>query len=110
MVLFNNIPYKRMHLTSKVNLIERFSEKYKRMRLTTRLYGMVTCSLVWLPSLPQVLLHLLYTRSYLVFYIPQSLCTAYLACLYHSLLSFPIAVYLVCLSCLLYLCPIAWNL
>ena len=40
MVLFNNIPYKHMHLTSKVNLTKRFSEKYKRMRLTTRLYGM----------------------------------------------------------------------
>ena len=39
MVLFNNIPYKRMHLTSKVNLTKRFSKKYKRMRLITRLYG-----------------------------------------------------------------------
>ena len=36
---FNNIPYKRMHLTSKVNLTKRFSEKYKCMRLTTRVYG-----------------------------------------------------------------------
>ena len=36
---FNNIPYKRMHLTSKVNLTKRFSEKYKYMRLTTRLYS-----------------------------------------------------------------------
>ena len=39
MVLFNNIPYKRMRLTSKVNLTKRFSKKYKHMRLTTRLYG-----------------------------------------------------------------------
>ena len=39
MVLFNNIPYKRMRLTSKVNLTKHFSEKYKHMRLTTRLYG-----------------------------------------------------------------------
>ena len=29
-----------MRLTSKVNLTKRFSEKYKRMRLTTRLYSM----------------------------------------------------------------------
>ena len=28
-----------MRLTSKVNLTKCFSEKYKRMRLTTRLYG-----------------------------------------------------------------------
>ena len=40
MVLFNNILYKRMRLTSKVNLTKLFSEKYKRMRLITRLYGM----------------------------------------------------------------------
>ena len=33
---FNNIPYKCMRLTSKVKC---FSEKYKRMRLITRLYG-----------------------------------------------------------------------
>ena len=39
MVLFNNIPYKRMCLTCKVNLTKCFSEKYKRMRLITRLYG-----------------------------------------------------------------------
>ena len=39
MVLFNNISYKRMRLTSKVNSTKRFSEKYKRMRLITRLYG-----------------------------------------------------------------------
>ena len=39
MVLFNNIPYKRMYLTSKVNLTKHFSEKYKCMRLTTRLYS-----------------------------------------------------------------------
>ena len=39
MVLFNNIPYKHMRLTSKVILTKRFSEKYKRIRLTTRLYG-----------------------------------------------------------------------
>ena len=39
MVLISNIPYKRMRLTSKVNLTKRFSEKYKSMRLTTRLYG-----------------------------------------------------------------------
>ena len=47
MVLFNNIPYKRMRLTSKVNLTKRFSEKYKRTRLITRLYGilmLVFCS------------------------------------------------------------------
>ena len=43
MVLFNNIPYKRMRLTSKVNLTKRFSKKYKRMRLITRLYGMYGC-------------------------------------------------------------------
>ena len=42
MVLFNNIPYKRMCLTSKVNLTKRFSEKYKCMRLITRLYGTKT--------------------------------------------------------------------
>ena len=40
MVLFNNSPYKRMCLTSKVNLTKHFSEKYKCMRLTTRLYSM----------------------------------------------------------------------
>ena len=39
MVLFNNIPYKRMRLTNKVNLTKRFSKKYKCMRLITRLYG-----------------------------------------------------------------------
>ena len=39
MVLFNNIPYRRMRLTSKVNLTKRFSEKYKHMRLITRLYS-----------------------------------------------------------------------
>ena len=39
MVLFNNIPYKFMRLTSKVNLTKLFSEKYKRMRLITRLYS-----------------------------------------------------------------------
>ena len=39
MVLFNNIPYKRMRLTSKVNLTKCFNEKYKRMCLTIRLYG-----------------------------------------------------------------------
>ena len=39
MVLFNNIPYKRMRLTSKVNLTKYFSKKYKHMRLITRLYG-----------------------------------------------------------------------
>ena len=39
MVLFNNISYKRMRLTNKVNLTKRFSEKYKRIRLITRLYG-----------------------------------------------------------------------
>ena len=38
MMLFNNITYKRMRLTSKVNLTKRF----KRMRLTTRLYGIFT--------------------------------------------------------------------
>ena len=37
MVLFNNISYKR--ITNKVNLTKRFSEKYKRMHLITRLYG-----------------------------------------------------------------------
>ena len=41
MVLFNNIPYKRMCLKSKVNLTKRFSKRYKRMCLTTRLYGTV---------------------------------------------------------------------
>ena len=41
MVLFNNIPYKRMRLTSKVILTKRFSEKFKRMCLTTRLYGIL---------------------------------------------------------------------
>ena len=40
MVPFNNIPYKRMRLTSNVNLTKCFSEKCKRIRLTTRLYGM----------------------------------------------------------------------
>ena len=39
MVLFNNIPYKLIRLTSKINLTKRFSEKYKRMRLITRLNG-----------------------------------------------------------------------
>ena len=39
MVLFNNIPYKCMRLTSKVNLTKCFSKKYKHMRLITRLYG-----------------------------------------------------------------------
>ena len=39
MVLFNNIPYKRMRLTSKANLTKRFPEKYKRMCPITRLYG-----------------------------------------------------------------------
>ena len=39
MVLFNNIPYKCMRVTSKVNLTKHFSEKYKHMRLITRLYG-----------------------------------------------------------------------
>ena len=41
MVLFNNIPYKRMRLTSKVNLTKRFSKKYKRMCLITRLHGIL---------------------------------------------------------------------
>ena len=41
MVLFNNIPYKHMCLTSKINLTKRFSEKYKRMCLITRLYGII---------------------------------------------------------------------
>ena len=39
MVLFNSIPYKRMCLTSKVNLTKCFSEKYKHMHLITILYG-----------------------------------------------------------------------
>ena len=39
MVLFNNIPYKHMRLTNKVNLTKPFSEKYKHMRLITRLYS-----------------------------------------------------------------------
>ena len=39
MVLFNNIPYKRMHLTSKVNLTKCFCKKYRRIRLITRLYS-----------------------------------------------------------------------
>ena len=34
--------YKRMRLTSKVNVTKCFSEKYKRMRLITRLYGIAT--------------------------------------------------------------------
>ena len=44
-MLLNSIPYKRMCLTSKENLTKRFSEKYKHMCLTTRLYGiyMHTC-------------------------------------------------------------------
>ena len=29
MVLFSNIPYKRMRLTSKLNLTKHFSKKYK---------------------------------------------------------------------------------
>ena len=37
MVFSNNIPYKRMRLTNKLNLAKRFSEKYKRMRLITTL-------------------------------------------------------------------------
>ena len=41
MVLFNNISYKRMRLTNKVHLTKRVSEKYKRMRLITRLYGYI---------------------------------------------------------------------
>ena len=41
MVLFNIIPYKRMRLTSKVNLTKHFSENYKRMCLITRLYSML---------------------------------------------------------------------
>ena len=41
MVLFNNIPNKRMCLTSKVNLTKRFTEKYKHMRLIIRFYGTV---------------------------------------------------------------------
>ena len=39
MVLFNNIPYKRMRLTSKLILTKCPAKKYKRMRLITRLYG-----------------------------------------------------------------------
>ena len=39
MVLFNNIPYKHMRLTSKVNLAKRFSKKYKCMHLITILYS-----------------------------------------------------------------------
>ena len=39
--LSNGAPYKHMCLTSKVNLTKRFSEKYKRMRLITRLYGIL---------------------------------------------------------------------
>ena len=42
MVLFNNIPYKRMRLTNKVSLTKCFSEKYKRMHLITRLYSIIT--------------------------------------------------------------------
>ena len=41
MVLFNNIPYKRMRLTSNVNLTKCFSKKYKHMHLITRLYRIV---------------------------------------------------------------------
>ena len=44
MVLFNNIPYKHMRLTSKVNLTKRFSEKYKCMHLITRLYSICRLS------------------------------------------------------------------
>ena len=39
MALFNNIPYKCMHLASKVNFTKFFSKKYKCVRLITRLYG-----------------------------------------------------------------------
>ena len=39
MVLFNNIPFKHMRLTSKVNLTKLFSKKYKHIHLITRLYG-----------------------------------------------------------------------
>ena len=51
MMLLNNIPYKRMRLTSKVNLTKHFSKKYKRMHLTTRLYGIIiiNCFLVQKP-------------------------------------------------------------
>ena len=48
MVLFNNIPYKRIRLTSKVNLTKHFSEKYKHMCLTTRLYGIGEGEAHWL--------------------------------------------------------------
>ena len=41
MVLLKTIPNKHMHLTSKVNLTKRFSEKYKCMCLITRLYGIM---------------------------------------------------------------------
>ena len=45
MVLFNNILYKRMRLTSKVNLTKCFSKKYKHMCVITRLYGMAESKL-----------------------------------------------------------------
>ena len=46
MVLFNHILYKHMCLTSKVNLTKRFYEKYKLMRLITRLYGILLSEIV----------------------------------------------------------------
>ena len=46
MVLFNNIPYKHMRLTSNIKLTKRFSKKYKRMCLITRLYGICVATYV----------------------------------------------------------------
>ena len=40
-MVLSTISYKHMSLTSKVNLTKSSSEKYKCMRLTTRLYGIV---------------------------------------------------------------------
>ena len=62
MVLFNNIPYKRMRITSKVNLTKRFSEKYKRMRLITKLYSMPSS---YSPVLARYLISQLCIRNYL---------------------------------------------
>ena len=43
MALFNNIPYKCICITSRVNLTKCFSKKYKHVCPITRLYGnMVT--------------------------------------------------------------------
>ena len=69
MVLFNNIPYKRMHLTSKVNLTKRFSKKYKCIQLITRLYGILPESVTdrpphYIPSLHPPALNLRYFQGW----------------------------------------------